>query len=63
MFVLAAAVPGLLVVVVGYVVGRGLWTALAGDGGAEPAGWCTGVLLLAVTVVVLLRRYRRRRRR
>ena len=70
MFVLVFAVPALLVVLLGYVVGHGLWSWIggmidAGSGtsiaaGAEPAGWVTGLLTLAVTVrlVVVLRRRR-----
>jgi hypothetical protein len=70
-FVLVFAVPALLVVVVGYVIGYGLWTWLGGLGehggsspvpGAEPAGWITGVLLLAAVTAVGLA-WRRRRRR
>ena len=63
MFLLVLAVPALLVVVLGYVVGHGLWAWLGGlvDGvlgtslasGAEAAGWVTGVLLLAGLVRVL----------
>ena len=71
MFVLVLAVPALLVVILGYVVGYELWSWLGGPvdsatgtaspPGAEVAGWVTGVLLLvglACTAVV-----RRRRRR
>jgi hypothetical protein len=56
-FLLVVAVPALMVVVLGYVLGHGLWTCLAGMvdaaagtslvSGAEPAGWITGVLCLA----------------
>jgi hypothetical protein len=59
-FVLVLAVPALLVVVLGYVVGHGLWTWLAGAAdaafgtsllaGAEVAGWVTGLLGLAGVV-------------
>jgi hypothetical protein len=74
-FVFAAAVPALLVVVLGYVVGHGLWTWLAGlvggstgttmAAGAEVAGWLTGALMLVVTLRVALavRRGSQRRRR
>ena len=72
MFVLVLAVPALLVVVVGYVVGHGLWRWIGGAvdaalgtstaAGAEPAGWLTGALLLAGTVRCLLVARRRRRR-
>jgi len=68
-FVLVFAVPALLVVVLGYVVGYGLWSWIGGlvDAGAgtsiasaaEAAGWVTGLLALAGTVwlaVVLSRR-------
>ena len=65
MFVLVVAVPVLLVVVAGYAVGHGLWTAIAGSAGAEPAGWGTGALalLLAARLVVVLHRRARDRRR
>lgn len=66
------AVPALLVVVLGYVVGHGLWSWLGGmmdagfgtsiAGHAEIAGWTTGALLLASTVWVLLVVRRRRAR-
>ena len=70
-FVLVVAVPALLVVVLGYVVGHGLWTWIAGTAdaalgtslaaGAEAAGWITGLLWLAGAVrCVLLRRRRTR---
>jgi hypothetical protein len=61
-FVLVIAVPALLVVLLGYSVGYGLWTALVGDAGAEPAGWVTGLVLLVGTVRVALLLWRRRRR-
>jgi hypothetical protein len=38
-FVLVLAVPALLVVLLGYTVGYGLWSWLVGSAGAEPAGW------------------------
>ena len=68
MFVLVVAVPVLLVVVLGYVVGYGLWTWISGlldaalgtslGAGAEAAGWITGLLGLAGVVrwVVVRRR-------
>jgi hypothetical protein len=71
-FVLMFAVPALLVVVLGYAVGHGLWgwlgslvdaaagTSLARH--AEVAGWITGLLLLAIATriaVVLWRAWRR----
>jgi divalent metal cation (Fe/Co/Zn/Cd) transporter len=62
-FVLVVAVPALLVLLLGYTVGYGVWSALIGDRGAEPVGWVTGVVLLLVTVRVLLLMWRRRRRR
>ena len=68
MFVLVLAVPALLVVVLGYVVGYGVWHWLGGlvdasvgtslAPGAEVAGWVTGVLLLAALVRLVLRRRR-----
>jgi hypothetical protein len=61
-FVLVIAVPALLVVLLGYSVGYGLWTGLVGDAGAEPAGWVTGLVLLVGTVRVALLLWRRRRR-
>jgi MYXO-CTERM domain-containing protein len=67
MFVLVLAVPALLVVVLGYVVGSAVWawaTGLLAPGlasGAEPAGWITGLLLLVAVVRVLLVRRRRQR--
>jgi hypothetical protein len=63
-FVLVLAVPALLVVVLGYVVGYGVWTWLTGPAGpgAEIAGWTTGLLLLAGTVRAALALRRRRRR-
>jgi hypothetical protein len=73
-FVLVVAVPALLVVVLGYVLGYGLWAWIAGMvdtafgtslvAGAEAAGWITGVLGLAGAVrCALLRRRRARTRR
>ena len=69
MFVFVFAVPALIVVVIGYAVGYGLWTWLGGlvDAAAgtsfarhaEPAGWITGLLGLVLLVLVLLRRRRR----
>ena len=61
MSVLVVAVPALLVVVLGYVIGHGLWRALAGDAGAEPAGWITGLVLLVVVTRLTLGWWRRRR--
>ena len=70
MFVLVLAVPALLVVVLGYVIGHGLWSWIGGiiDAGlgtslvsaAEAAGWVTGLLTLvgAVRLAVVLRRRR-----
>ena len=69
-FVFLFAVPVLLVVVLGYVFGFGLWSWIGGmidagagtsiAGHAEAAGWVTGLLTLAGTVrlavVVLSRR-------
>ena len=69
MFVLLFAVPALLVVTVGYVVGYGVWTWLGGlidpvagtslGSGAEAAGWITGVLLLVAVVRAAIRHRRR----
>jgi len=61
-FVLVLAVPALLVVVAGYAVGHGLWSAIAGSGGAEAAGWATGAAALALAVRVIVLVVRRRRR-
>jgi len=61
-FVLVLAVPALFVVLLGYVVGYGVWSWLVGAPGAEPAGWVTGVVLLVVTLRVALTLWRRRRR-
>jgi hypothetical protein len=61
-FVLVLAVPALAVVLLGYSVGYAVWNWLVGAGGAEPAGWTTGVVLLAVTVRGALLLWRRRRR-
>jgi membrane associated rhomboid family serine protease len=70
MFVFVFAVPALLVVLLGYVVGYGLWTwlgelvdAAAGTSlaaCAEPAGWVTGLLALVLLVRAVVRRRRRR---
>lgn len=70
MGVLVLAVPALLVVVVGYVVGYAAWGWLTdaadavlgtslGRTSPEPAGWLTGLVLLVVVVRLLLRWYRR----
>jgi len=72
-FVFAAAVPALLVVVFGYVVGyvvtewaSGLLDAAfgapLGPGVPEVVGWLTGLVLLGVVVRVLVDRRRRMRR-
>ena len=63
MFVLVLAVPALLVVVLGYALGHGLWAWIAGPDDAEVAGWLTGLLLLAVSARVALGLWRSRRRR
>jgi hypothetical protein len=66
MFVFAAAVPALLVVVAGYVVGYAVaeWVcALVGAEATrapEVAGWVTGLVLLVVVVRLLLVLWRRR---
>jgi MYXO-CTERM domain-containing protein len=59
-FLFVLAVPALLVVLLGYVVGYGLWSLLPVGAGAEPAGWVTGLLLLAAVVLTGVRRRRRR---
>jgi hypothetical protein len=72
-FVLVVAVPALLVVVLGYVLGYGMWAWLAGSAdaafgtslaaGAEAAGWITGLLGLVGAVRCALLRRRRTRTR
>jgi biotin transporter BioY len=68
MFVFAAAVPALLVVLVGYVAGFAVADWICGLLGNEStrapevAGWTTGLLLLGVVVRQLLGWWRRRRR-
>ncbi|MGY1822023.1 hypothetical protein [Geodermatophilus sp. SYSU D00079] len=62
MFVLVVAVPALLVVVLGYVVGHALWTAVGGPA-PELVGWLTGLTVLAGVTWALLRFLRRRRSR
>jgi MYXO-CTERM domain-containing protein len=60
MFLLVLAVPALLVVLVGYVLGHAAWAWLTPfSSGAEPAGWITGVLLLVATVRLVVVRRRR----
>jgi biotin transporter BioY len=67
MFLFAAAVPALLVVVVGYVAGYAVAEWLCGLLGAEAvrtpevAGWTTGLVLLAVVLRLAAGRWRRRR--
>jgi hypothetical protein len=62
------AVPGLLVVVAGYVVGFAVTDWVYGLLGARPGGtpevvgWLTGLLLLAVVLRLLLGHLRRRGR-
>ena len=73
MFFLVLAVPALLVVLLGYVVGYALWGWLAGlvdsaagtslAPGAEIAGWVTGILLLVALVRMTIVRRRRGRLR
>ncbi|MGY2003251.1 hypothetical protein [Blastococcus sp. SYSU DS1024] len=68
MFVLVAAVPALLVVVAGYVVGFAVAAWVCDLLGARPGrtpevtGWVTGLALLAVVVWVLFVHRRRRGR-
>ena len=57
------AVPALLVVVLGYVVGHALWTSIAGSAGAEVAGWITGVAALVGMTWLAITAWKRRRRR
>ena len=64
MFVFLLAVPALLVVLLGYVIGHGLWLGLGGPStGAEAAGWITGLLLLAAVLRWALSRARAARSR
>jgi hypothetical protein len=64
MFVLVAAVPALLVVLVGYVTGYAVAQGVCGLLGAgttgtpEVAGWATGLVLLAGVVWLLGTRWR-----
>jgi hypothetical protein len=64
--VFAAAVPALLVVILGYVVGFAAADWVCGLLGAEPgrvpevAGWTTGLALLAVVIRLLIALWRRR---
>jgi hypothetical protein len=67
--VLVFAVPGLLLVVLGYAVGYGVLEWLIGVTGAqlpsaapEVGGWITGVLLMTVVAAALVVRSRRSRR-
>jgi hypothetical protein len=65
MFVFVAAVPALLVVLVGYVAGYAVAQWVCDQLGVgvtrtpEVAGWTTGLVLLAVVVWLLLGRWRR----
>ena len=67
MFVFGAAVPALLVVLVGYVAGYAVTDWICGLVGTESArtpevaGWTTGLLLLAVVIRQLTGWWRRRR--
>jgi hypothetical protein len=66
MFVFAAAVPALMVVLLGYVTGYAVaeWVCELLDvqesRTPEVAGWTTGLVLLAVVVRLLVNRWRRR---
>ncbi|MGY1704004.1 hypothetical protein ACI79C_05470 [Geodermatophilus sp. SYSU D00697] len=62
MSVFVLAVPALLVVVLGYVVGYTVWEATGLGGNPEIAGWLTGLVLLAGVTWALLSRPRRVRR-
>lgn len=64
MFVFLVAVPALLVVLLGYVIGHELWLGMGGPvPGAEAAGWITGLLLLAAVLRHALSRARAARSR
>ena len=52
-----------LLVVLGYVIGHGVWTLVAGGTGAEPAGWVTGLVLLTPVMWLAAAWWRRARRR
>jgi divalent metal cation (Fe/Co/Zn/Cd) transporter len=58
--ILVFLVPALLVVVLGYVVGYAVWEAVGAPGSPEPAGWLTGLALLAVLIWAALHWHRRR---
>lgn len=62
MGVFVLAVPVLLVVVLGYAVGYTVWEAAGLGGNPEPAGWLTGLALLAAVSWLLLSRRARLRR-
>ncbi|MGY1688917.1 hypothetical protein [Geodermatophilus sp. SYSU D01105] len=62
MSVFVLAVPALLVVVLGYVVGYLVWEATGLGGNPEIAGWLTGLVLLTGVTWALLSRPRRVRR-
>ena len=63
MSLLLFAVPALLVVVLGYVVGHLLWTATFGSAGAELAGWLTGAGMLVGVTWLAITVWKRRGRR
>ena len=62
MGVFVLVVPVLLVVVLGYAVGYTVWEAAGLGGNPEPAGWLTGLALLAAVSWLLLSRRARLRR-
>ena len=62
MGVFVFAVPVLLVVVLGYAVGYTVWEAAGLGGNPEPAGWLTGLALLAAVSWLLLSRRARLKR-
>ncbi|MGR6967077.1 hypothetical protein ACU610_21700 [Geodermatophilus sp. URMC 61] len=62
MGVFVFAVPVLLVVVLGYALGYAAWEAAGLGGNPEPAGWLTGLALLAAVSWLLLSRRARLRR-
>jgi hypothetical protein len=55
-------VPVLLVVVLGYAVGYTVWEAAGLGGNPEPAGWLTGLALVAAVSWLLLSRRARLKR-
>ena len=62
MGVFVFVVPVLLIVVLGYAVGYAAWEAAGLGGNPEPAGWLTGLALLAAVSWQLLSRRTRLKR-